>query len=65
MAVSHPSALLQEAGGAFEGATSRLAQIITSSDAMELEEASGNLGGVLVDNESSISWITGKLTISF
>ncbi len=65
MVVSHPSTLLQKAEGDFEGATSRLAQVITSEDEMELDAASGNLRTILIDDEKEISWITGKLTISF
>lgn len=65
MAVSHPSALLHEAEGAFEGATSRFVQVMTSEDAMELEDSSGTLRDTLSATENAISWITGNLTISF
>jgi hypothetical protein len=65
MVVSHPSTLLKKAEGNFEGATSRLAQVMTSEDDMELEAISGDLGELLINDEKEISWITGNLTISF
>lgn len=65
MVVSHPSTLLQQAEGNFEGATSRLNQDMASEEAMNLGAVSGNLGNPLIADEKEISWITGKLTISF
>jgi hypothetical protein len=65
MVVSHPSDLHREAEGHFGGATSRSAQVTTSEDGMEFKADSGNLRDILSNSENEISWITGKLTISF
>jgi hypothetical protein len=65
MVVSHPSALFKRAEGTLEGAASRFVQVATSEEDAELGSASGNVGGILVENEKETSWITGNLTISF